>query len=199
MCIFSKAVDKVANTRIFVCPANKRIETSTAGAGKRRSATPLRQLTVYSNQVELPPSKKPTSMILPVPIAPSTRVSHPDTCGVIVHDMQEASNRFFDMLMTKLTRQRVQRTGMKSKLRPALRVHRAGAYRYSIVPTVADFKRVDDDVFKIGATSELYSLLSEHYSSNFAFLVCIIDESATMRPIAYEHDRLHGGHLFVPT
>lgn len=80
-----------------------------------------------------------------------------------------------------------------------LPVQAAGAYRYSIVPMVEDFARLNYATFGLAAHSELYGLLQHYYSGSFAFLVCIIDTSAKLRPFAYEYDNLANGTMFVPT
>jgi serine protease inhibitor len=78
-----------------------------------------------------------------------------------------------------------------------LPVVRSGSYRYSIVPSFDDFMRLDESVFRI--SRELQDLLSSLYATGFAFIACIIDASAAMVPIAYEHDKLFTGQFFIPT
>jgi hypothetical protein len=81
--------------------------------------------------------------------------------------------------------------------RSTLAVERSGAYRYSIVPSLDDFTRLDTSVFRF--PPELQHLLSSLYETGFSFLACIIDASAELVPIAYEHTKLVGGKFFLPT
>jgi hypothetical protein len=137
----------------------------------------------------------------PVPVSDMTRRVDPHMCGIMVHDMPETSSQLFhavEVIKGDAVRKRWPTMGgiVPQKFLP---VHRAGVYRYSIVPTVHDFVLADDAVFKLDLDSPLHTLLLAHYSHNFAFLVCVIDESARLRPIAYEHDRLASGDFFIPT
>jgi hypothetical protein len=191
---------------VFAPPKPKR-STSEAETFDN-SGKNLRQLTVYCNVVQLAASQPQTAMILPVPVSHSSRSTDPVNCGIVVHDMQAASTGFFDKLREVVDECRITdgmcgfgATTCADTTREPLEVRRAGVYRYSIVPTLPDFSRVDNSVFKLEVGSILYELLAAEYSGrlDFAFLVCVIDETATLRPIAYEHDRLEGGNLFVPT
>jgi hypothetical protein len=221
MCIFSKPIKDVGQTRIFVsracrpsadeAPAEASLAAppsgAAGGAGWRESRTAYaaqtRQLTVYSNQVQLMASGEPTAMILPVPVSAATRLKAGGVdgmCGITVYDMPPCSDDFFVVLEKHTPNKDLFRMpfGANRPSRP-LDVRRAGAYTFTVVPTVEDFPRLRTDVFHVPTASELLGMLAAHYSGDFAFLVCVIDASATYRPIAYEHDTLPTGDLFVPT
>lgn len=187
MCIFSRPVDAVTATNILVF---------------RRSTG--RQITVYSNRVALSRGT-PTAMILPVPVRAPVGAGGDVTRSITVFGMPPSCTSFFATLAATFPadRDRLPTFGMDglggvSRSAP-LPVLRAGAYRYSIVPSPADFTRLASDVFKLDAASDLYSLLATNYGVGHAFLVCIIDASAEFVPIAYEHDMPSASHLFVPT
>jgi hypothetical protein len=78
----------------------------------------------------------------------------------------------------------------------SITVKRCGPYRYSIIPTLNDFSRVDSSVFEI--VPNVTQVLSKHYCSGFSFLVCIIDKTAKYSPVAYSHT-LKNRTLFIPT
>jgi hypothetical protein len=203
--MFSRPVDGVTKTRIFVSLACAAGDDGPAagGAGAKAAvaALPRRQLTVYANNVTLPKRGGATAMILPVPVLPTTRAAGRADCGIVVHAMPDASANFFEVLAAKATDQDPDfpvEAILLSK-HASLLVHRAGAYQYTIVPSVADFPRLQRDVYNLPQGSELLAVLAEHYFEGFAFLVCIIDASAVFRPFAYEHDTLPSGELFVPT
>jgi hypothetical protein len=204
--MFSKPIKDIGKTRILVAALPAITSASCcadASDGKLpvHSASPLRQLTVYSNEVMLPADGSATAMILPFPVTSSTRCLDPLYCGLHAHDMPPTTSKLLEALETIPMKEMSEfMTFGFMRSRAMLNVHRSGSYRYSVVPTVADFKSLDSDIFKLTGDSKLYSILARHYGTgDFAFLVCIIDDSATMVPFAYEHDRLASGQLFVPT
>jgi hypothetical protein len=206
--MFSKPIAEIGNTRILVAPVGA-IGTVCTDNSQRKAFTKqeglkyftaTRQLTVYSNDVMLV-GGMPTAMILPVPVSAATRAKDPLGCGIIVHTMSASTSALFSALekmACKVVGGARRPRGVLTP-KPPLDVHKAGAYKYSVVPAVDDFVRVDNDVFGLKRTSELYELLQEHYATGFAFLACIIDASAKLRPIAYQHDMLPDGRIFVPT
>jgi hypothetical protein len=222
MCTFSKPVKHVTKTKIFVTWAPPSMDASCVGTASRAtitaahprseacgaedgcmrppSAAHMRQLTVYSNQVQLAGCGSPTAMVLPVPVAPATQRAGDTLCGITVHAMPACTDKFFDVLETILDVRPADSYG-RGAWRPksTLSIQRAGAYTYTVVPSIDDFARLRNEVFGVPTGSELHSMLSAYYSRDFAFLVCIIDASATYRPFAYEHDALPNGDLFVPT
>lgn len=182
MCCFSRPVYSVSNTEIFVCDAG------------------VRQITVYGNRVQLKDGA-PTAMILPVPCSAANAAK--EGCGITVHDMSHAGplfERMFELFPSGSLSRHTDSLDAKSNTQSSpLAVHRSGSYRYTIVPTLADFGRLRREVFSIDPASPLAALFAAHYASGFAFLVCIIDASATFAPIAYEHDKHASGAVFVPT
>lgn len=182
MCMFSQTIERVSNTEIFVMDAG------------------IQQLCVYSNHVTLR-AGKPSAMILPVPCRPASS-SSPD-CGITVYDMSACSS-FFPRLHKLFTPPHTSFGGgaVKPRSRLAgvpLEVKRSGSYRYTIVPSIADFSGLQHEVYGIDPSSPLRHIFEEHYASGFAFLVCIIDASASFVPIAYMHDKHACGSVFVPT
>lgn len=175
--MFSRPVAAVAATKILVVDHGPR------------------QVTVYSNRVSLA-GGHPTAMVLPVPSA------NPDSpnSGIRVFDCTPCAALLtvLDDLFPKPPAPRgfgMARGGGASPLE----VHRSGSYRYSVVPRLADFARLQHEAFGVDPTSDLAALLAAHYGAGFAFLVCVIDATAEFAPIAWEHDKAAGGRLFVPT
>lgn len=182
MCMFSRPVARVSNTKLLVVDGG------------------LRQTTVYSNRVALR-GGAPTAMILPVPRSETIASA---TCGIVVHDMTAAADLFTtldSLFMDAYTDGVSFGLGKNSRSASAapLAVMRSGAYRYSIVPTLADLGRLQHEVFGVDPASPLGATLAEHYAVGFAFLACIIDADAAFVPIAYTHDKHASGKLFVPT
>lgn len=181
MCCFSRPVESVSNTEILVCDAG------------------ARQLTVYGNRVQLR-GGAPTAMILPVPCTAAHRAT--PECGIKVYDMS-AAGPLFARLATLFPSHGTRGFGLETMLGRAdtspLEVRRSGSYRFTIVPSLADFGRLRHEVFGMDPASPLATLFAAHYSDGFAFLVCIMDASAAFAPIAYEHDMHARGAVFVPT
>lgn len=178
MCVIVGDVEKVANTRIVV------------------AATALNsQLVVYANEVTL--SGPPVAMVLPF---------YNGRSGVEVIPTEPGDVELFDVLkracepMALGLRSGGQTLSCNSYGRSAspLPVLRAGSYRYSVAPTPADLRRIDERIFR-DLPADLSALIAEYAAGNFGFLVCLLDESAAYAPFAYISDRLPGGALFVPT
>jgi hypothetical protein len=180
MCMFSKPVNSVASTKLLVIDNGPK------------------QVTVYSNKVDLKDGK-PTAMILPVPCNDASA----ELCGIRVYDltaciglMSTLDSMFMDRSPSL---QSARGSRSRSALGPPIEVLRSGSYRYSVVPALADFARLQHEVFGVDPSSDLGTLLSKHYATGFAFMVCIIDATAAFAPIAYEHDKHTSGRVFVPT
>ena len=169
MCIIAGAVQHVKGTKLFGMPAGDR------------------QLTVYSNEVA---SLAENLMILPVPY-PET-VKFEKVYKSIFRDLRsslrwmtnEPSN--YEIGLT--------RSASASRL-PVLNV---GSYRVSIVPSVADFSRIDTSVFSL--PEELEEMLKREYSGVFGFLCCRLKAGVqSYEPLAYSHRRWVPDMLFFPT
>ena len=142
-----------------------------------------RQVMVYSNRINI--FGNPVSMILPFPQG---------NCQMI--DIGTADGLFsqLDEYFPK-----VPNTFSYSLSRSAenkIAVTRCGSYQYSIVNTIDDFDNIQNNIFSL--TSSVKTVLKQHYSTGFSFLVCIIDKNAAYAPIAYVH-QMHRGNLFIPT
>lgn len=178
MCILNGIPKRVSDTQIFAFPT---------GDGRH-------QVTVYSNRVDLLPGQTymrrmfggsdPVAMILPFPKGECEMID--TTQG---GDLFETLDRWF------------QTEGSDDESQP-LQVSRCGSYRYSIVPDLAGFGRIDSQVFALELMPHVRQLLHRNYGHMYSFLVCIIDASAKYQPIAYKHaltDGEGGPRLFVPT
>jgi len=211
MCIFSGNPDSVSETRIFVAPCsepdippirfwfpwfgNNNNSTSSSPLVKKNG----KQITVYGNTVS---TSSPVAMVLPVPNKSGSpqSIEMIDTSGV-------DADTFFSQLKGCFPKvPKVKGLGTRSFVSmnfsadsAHLEVKRAGSYRYSIVPSTRDFNRLDQDIFSYKMTPEVKDLLCTHYHTGYSFLVCIIDQGAQYKPIAYVHDMMKGNRLFIPT
>src|SRR4051794_9461902 len=122
MCCFSKAVEKVADTSIF------------ARAGKDG-----RQFLVYSMFLK---AKDELAMILPLPVPKDSKED-----DVKFINLEKYPDFFKDMLKGFPTRGHgnTKSKGDKEKDdKPKLKVVEVGSFEASFVPTVKDFKRLDE-------------------------------------------------------
>ncbi|KAJ3177225.1 hypothetical protein HDU85_005936 [Gaertneriomyces sp. JEL0708] len=170
----------VSNTNIFVCTKPR----------KDPGAVP-EQLTIYANTVRF--KSEPVAMILPMPATSEHGCHMVDVKSIRVFAPLEDH---FKPPVAKGRKSKGKAKGSAQSPRKKLVVRRCGAYRYSVVPTLEDFHRLEDHVFKI--QDSIFALLQQHYCTDFSFLVCIIDNSGAKQPVAYVHP-LADGKLFIPT
>jgi len=207
MCIFTGNPDGVSETRIFVAPCSEKTTTSgwfTSWFQTTNNNNEIKkngkQITVYGNTVS---TSSPVAMILPVPNKDGSAhsIEMIDTSGV-------DADTFFSQLkecfpqppkMKSLSTRGFLSTNAYSADSLELEVKRAGSYRYSVVPSMKDFDRLNHHVFNVTLFAEVKDLLRTHYHTGFSFLVCIIDQGAQYKPIAYVHSMMDGNRLFIPT
>jgi hypothetical protein len=176
MCIMASPVQSVHNTKIF------------AGFDTAKS----RQALVYEMSVQLAArSGKGNAMILPVPVGDKGHTA------IELIDMSSVP-KFFEPLEELFV---VQSRGfsmnsLSKGLSEPLEVRRVGNYDVSIVPTVDDVKRLNQDVFEVSQDTEF--ILRENYPVGFAFVVAQLQKSGDFHPLAYTHP-LIGDRLFIPT
>lgn len=80
---------------------------------------------------------------------------------------------------------------------PPIEVLKVGSYDVSVVESLDDFGRLQNDVFALDPNFS--SLLKREYSKGFGFVVCRLQNGAKYHPIAYVHPLREDGKLFVPT
>jgi len=79
-----------------------------------------------------------------------------------------------------------------------LRVESVGNYFVSLAPRLEDLNRVNASSFRV--SPGIASILSANYAEGFSFVVCRFKSNTVEpHPIAYEHERLPSGAMFVPT
>jgi len=79
-----------------------------------------------------------------------------------------------------------------------LEVRSIGSYWVSLAPRLEDINRIDPEAFTM--QPDIATVLKDNYTSGFSFLVCRFKSlEVEPHPIAYEHERLFDGHMFVPT
>lgn len=179
MCIIQGDTKHVGDTQIF--------SFATRGGGQY-------QVTVYSNEIQLnkEAKKRHNAMILAVPRGN-------EDFGMIDlsndKDVFKKLEKCFPVAYQGPVTLNSRSFGTSKA--DYLEVKSCGSYRYSLVPTLQDFERVDPSVFQIDG--DVKSLLSSKYENGFAFLVCKIAESKKFHPVAYFHPIPKSGKLFVPT
>ncbi len=170
MCMFSQAVDRVSDTRIF-----------------GRVSAGLQQL-VYEMRVA---SVHDLAMVLPLPIAqiPSERAFR----FIDLHAYPE----FFSDLDSCFLKPQALSTGPISggMMRGLLEVEQIGAYDASFVPTLQDFDRLDP---RFRLPPEVWSQVP-HYR-NYGFAVFKIRKGDTRaHPMAMAFETRDSARLFFPT
>eukprot|EP00003_Mantamonas_plastica_P025901 TRINITY_DN5160_c0_g2_i2.p1 TRINITY_DN5160_c0_g2~~TRINITY_DN5160_c0_g2_i2.p1 ORF type:complete len:309 (-),score=97.39 TRINITY_DN5160_c0_g2_i2:198-1124(-) len=180
MCMFNEPVVDVSGTQILVAP------TTTEG----------QQLTVYANEVT---TSDPNAMILPVPV--TANQPDEDNHGIEFIDLSEYVEVFDNLA------ELVAFTGedsdddddegfdSSSSSRAFLEVKQVGSFKVSVVPTLDDFDRLNQDVFALSST--LSEVLAIHYPKGFAFVVAKFEQGGKFHPLAYTHAMLDG-KLFTP-
>lgn len=174
MCIFSRPIDKVGQTRIFAA-------TLTGG----------RQVIVYANSVAS--SAQKNAMILPFPTGPCAMF---DTTGM---KGPGSSIPFFDRLHDMFhpkTR--------SPEPAQALRVDRVGDFLCSYADSIADLERVDASVMIVEPDTLEFIKRSYPTGFGFLIckLAEGVTNEHAYSPIGYVCNRLptaSGGSLFVPT
>jgi hypothetical protein len=181
-----------------------------------------RQMTIYANSVTLEAKSPPVAMILPVPVPVRASDDAEESHDVRMVDtsVDPEGERIFGVLekMFGVERNPYVSNGepvvKKTSMRSSLPVLRCGSYKYSVVPGVDDFARLDAALS--GRPSEgVMALLRRQYATGFAFLVCKLGHGARYHPVAYTHPLMsvpvpadaagaEGAvktvkHLFVPT
>lgn len=114
MCCFSRAIERVEETRIYA-----------RGDGAR-------QLVVYEMKLA---AQGDLAMVLPIPVAPGTT-------EIELVDLS-ASPYFFSALEVSFQSELLLSKQAPSRHGPMLAVQRVGAFEASFVPTAADFDRLD--------------------------------------------------------
>ena len=207
MCIISDEVLDVSNTNIFATFVGKNLQF-TAYSNKvileDKNESPLDaylQSTMLSPPIINKDKQLPVAMILPIPTYSKTV----DESTLRMIDMSKHTHFFksLNRMFIKPSLLLGSRGGitLNKATKQSLTVHKCGPYSYSIVPDLASFSRLSNKTFRIN--KKVVHLLDLNYKQNFAFLVCILDQSAEYAPIAYINYNptntlflpcRHGGH-----
>lgn len=178
MCIIQGETESVSNTKILVSATRN----------------PQHQLIVYSNSVQI--ATNPVAMILPFP-------NYSKNNAVKVIPTTQDDNAIFTKLEKIFPDEYALEVmssncfGSPSPRSVKLAVHRAGSYRYSIVNNLADFDKLDNNVFKL-YDQNIVKIFKKYYKE-YGFIVCIIDQSATYTPFMYITEKMPNNRYFIPT
>ena len=178
MCIFVTPITSVSKTRILV-----------------GEVADGRQLTVYSNQVELYNGGH-AAMVLPVPSIPLA-----ENGSITLHSMTGCKGDLFEELTACLRSSFSFGSSMFGGARAKgiqLDVVECGSYLCSVVPTLDHLDLLKFETF--GLTRDVKHLVEKHYQEDFGFIVCILKKGAEYHPIAYTHPKHRvTGRMFIPT
>jgi hypothetical protein len=174
MCCFSRPVDFVSNTEIFARPTGKG-----------------RQLLIYSMRVG---AKEALAMILPIPVAEGT----PENAVEFI-DLKGYPNLFDDLTKGFPPPPRSPALAAESfaapKSAPKLKVENVGNFVASFVPTVADFKRLDD---RFRLPTGAWKRLGQYDKFGFAVFQLKPGEGQ-VHPMAFTFPTATPEQLFFPT
>ena len=197
MCIFSGSVDSVSTTKILVSRVYQTEIVEQKGSKYKKPVGNPLQLVIYSNKVTLTPADSDsvrvgTAMILPFPLLKGQN-------RVALLDMSKYPNFFDDVeLLFPIAEIPQSYEALSNSIADGyIDVMKVGNYKASIVPTYADFNRLQFNEFNLHP--DVSSLLGQYYSKNFGFIVCILKPQAMYHPFAYVHELRSNGELFVPT
>lgn len=166
MCIISGEVNEVSSTNIFVSQTN----------------IPGQQFTVYSNTVQMGTNKG--VMVLPFPKGDCKMIDL-SNYPRLFDDLKKACPFPFISKSLGLSR------GFDIQTDSLLEVSQVGSYKASIVPSINDFSRLDQN-FPINAD------VTEFLKNNYSYVVCRLDKENEYHPFGYIHNSFNNG-LFVPT
>ncbi len=171
MCIITSTVNSVSGTQIYVSS----------------DETYRRQITVYSNKVDTPVEN---AMILAVP--------NPSTVKFL--NFKHYTSLFEDL--ASCFKYPFATRSLMASLRSSagtLPVYSVGSYNASILQTLEDFERLNQEVFDL-APGLVEFLERKYRGSGLGFIVCQLKSgNHTYHPFAYTHAQHPNGRLFVPT
>jgi hypothetical protein len=172
MCMFTRPVNLVENTRVFA----------------RLSSSRKSQYLVYQMQYE---AGEPTAMVLPIPV---TKPTHENSLRFI--DLSGYSEFFSDLAkgFPVIIDPYVKSAVIETTHAPQLKVFQIGNYEGSFVPNVADFSLLDE---RFRFSDAIWSKIPQY--KNFAFVVFQLTAgSLKPHPMAFEFD-YEGKEIYFPT
>jgi hypothetical protein len=179
-------IDETRGTKILVAPVwpaklvqgqdrYGRIRTF-----KKAVGTPM-QLVIYSNTVRMRRNpvdidgRSKTAMVLPFPV----QCGKPNRFKLFALEYSDVFDDL-DILFD-----------IESSDVPSLAVKQVGSYDCKVCANLADLAKLD-------LHRDLYSSAKRYYPKGFGFVVCVLRQGASYHPIAYCHELLSGGRLFIP-
>lgn len=176
MCCFSRDIDYVRNTRIFT-----------------RTEDGIRQFVVYQMSFK---AKEDLAMILPLPVRQGSNEQAVQFINLKEYPgfFQEL-NRNFPVPRHFIPGCSASETPMAALKPAALEVHEVGDYEASFVPTIADFKRLDE---RFRLADNVWGKLPQYQTFGFAVFKLKSGEHES-HPLAFSFPRRTVGSLFFPT
>lgn len=177
MCMISKAVETVNDTKIF-CGLN---------SGKTK------QITIYANTINNVSDNN--AMVLPVPF-PETVNFH--DMSNYKHFFEDCENCFYLQPSYSNRGATLEYSTNDSAKSKTLKVINVGSYKVSLAKSLKDLKRVNRNVFDLSIGLE--EILKKNYTnSKFGFIICkLVTGSESYHPFAYSH-KIFNSKIFIPT
>lgn len=201
MSILSGPVTRVSNTQIavgFVYEATMVERRDTKAHRIRKFKVPSNssklQLTIMSTYVEKERSREPVVMIVPFPMKQQTRrfaILNIDQYEDVFADL----NKFF-----KGSRLTQKYTGVSWRTwDDAEDVDNFHLDKYEDVKAIGSFASLQKQRHALSISENVIKELEQYYRVGYGFIVCTLGSSAKYYPLAFVHEPLPDGRLFVPT
>jgi hypothetical protein len=173
MCCFSRAVERVADTKIFA-----------------RSSKDGRQFIVYSMAIS---AKDDLAMILPLPVPKDSKED--DVKFINLEKYEDFFKDLEEGFPKPPPPPRNGKDDSHGSTREPLKVVEVGSFQASYVPTIKDFKRLDEQ-FRL--PENVWEKLPQYSDSGFAVFK-LKKGAKRIHPMAFEFPRANGKQLFFPT
>jgi len=221
MCCFNKPIDHVGATRILVTPTRNgrqvTVYENVVGQAKKRPSGAQGMYRDADGKVKVgqpPPElvaqreaeakakaadEAKNAMILPAPLNPGQKIEVLDL-SKDNFDFKRIHSWFPQEQATRKDNQdRLEARSMQKLSKAPLEVHQVGNYFISLADNLNDLDRIDPNVFRVSPL--IKEVFSAHYATGYGFVICSFNPNTAMQahPIAYVHDQLPNGKLFVPT
>jgi hypothetical protein len=175
MCIFIRAVQRVAKTKIFIMPLADN-----------------KQVLVYENEVE---TNAKNAMVLPIPATTLEQMTWINMQNI--PSIFDTCEEYFPKPKSNAGSWGGYELATFSAYDP-LPVEKVGGYSCSLIPTLGDFARLSDT---LNVPANIRKVLSDAYGTDgvWSFVVCQFDNTVKKHPIAFVCNRFSNGKCFIPT
>lgn len=175
MCMISREIESVSNTKIFVA----------------QNSSNTSQLVIYSNYINNISSSN--AMILPVPFPQTVKFINLskytnlfEDCDKCFYNPIKASSLYFSL------------NSSKTQLSKPLAVFNVGSYKVSLAMNLEQISHVDPTVFEL--SNGLKKILQTfYYQPYWGFIICKLNSGPeNYHPLAYSH-KIIDSKIYIPT